>query len=536
MGFQIRLIFWQSKSRAIHRVLRSASAFTGFKRSDDYSQPHELRVEADEYRDKHEQLVNLWDSVKNWRGSALMLNGNEVSLNDLRNKGRVIVCSGKYHVALDQAAYCNHDGRNRTWGCRFHNGIDLQMPEGAWDERGSRRWYHFGHFESENVWRIDKVKLKETLAREAELESLGVCDVYDAARICAVVDELPDFINLENDHDWLAVEEDVAVGAAIQRKRIRIAPRWAVVPCGSQKESSTGSITKLISALAPEKLGDESCPPQRRIPKVKFSDIGGIDSILQTIREVIELQLKQPQLLEHFGIKPHRGILLHGPPGCGKTLIAKAIANEVQAHFIDIAGPEILSKWVGESEGNLRQLFAEARELQPSVIFFDEMDAIAQKRSGEDGNRHAAQVVNQLLTLFDGVRSYGKVTVIASTNRLDLIDEALLRPGRFDYLIEVPLPDSSGCRQIFDVVTQLMPVDESFNRAIFAERLVGLSGADIAFVGREAAYNCLRERLDVPAILNGQPGTGLPSFDSLIVDREDFEVALRRLKQSRGAL
>jgi AAA+ superfamily predicted ATPase len=528
-SFQIRLIFWHSKSRTIHSVLRNAAAFRGFKRTDDPSQPHELVVEAAEYSERHEQLIKLWETVKNWRGSALMLDGNEVSLNELRRKGRVLVCNGSYRVALDQATYCNHDGRNRTWGCRFHKGICLEMPEGAWEEEHYKRWYHFGEFESEDVWRIDKAKLKETLAREAALESLELCDVYDAARVNAAVDELPDVINLTKDTDWVAVEEDVVVGSAIQRRRVRVAPKWTVIPCGSHKESSNSD---LLDSLTNGEEEDQPHPIGRQIPEVKFAHIGGIDPILQTVREVVELPLKQPQLFDRLGIKPHRGILLHGPPGCGKTLIAKAIANEVGAHFIDVAGPEILSKWVGESESNLRQLFTQAMELQPTIIFFDEIDAIAQRRSGHEVNRHAAQVVNQILTLMDGVRNYGAVTIIASTNRPDLIDAALLRPGRFDYQIEIPLPDRAGCRQILDIVTRSMPITASFDRASFADRLVGLSGADIAFIGREAAYNCLRGRLNVPAILGDQSGVPL-SFDSLIVACEDFEIALRRLRESR---
>ena len=230
-----------------------------------------------------------------------------------------------------------------------------------------------------------------------------------------------------------------------------------------------------------------------------------------------------------MGIQPHKGVMLYGPPGCGKTMIAKAIAYDIEAHFISIKGPELLNKYYGQSEENLRKVFEEARDLQPSVIFFDEIDSIAQKRSGEESLRMDARIVNQLLTLLDGIEDYGKICVIAATNRLELIDEALLRPGRFDYTLEIPLPDAEACRKIFEITTNDMPVSDEFSLQEFCPDLKGLSGADISFVAREGAYNCLRRNIDLKGKISGDELEKL-EYEDLVIQKEDFRKALSKIK------
>ena len=269
---------------------------------------------------------------------------------------------------------------------------------------------------------------------------------------------------------------------------------------------------------------------KRNIPEIAFKDIGGLEGILRTIREVVELPLIRKDLLDYFGVVPHRGILLHGEPGCGKTLIAKAIANEVRAHFIGISGPELLSKYVGQSEENLREVFLEAREYQPSIVFFDEIDSIAQSRSGDEINRHSAQFVGQLLTLMDGINEFGNVSVIASTNRPELLDRALLRPGRFDLSIEVQKPTLSGCRRIFEIHTEKMPLDSDFDSSVFAEKLLGCTGAEIAFVAREAAYNAMRRVIDIERVVLEQQSQVFYQGSTIL--RQDFERALQTLYQA----
>ncbi|WP_297536497.1 AAA family ATPase, partial [Thermococcus sp.] len=203
---------------------------------------------------------------------------------------------------------------------------------------------------------------------------------------------------------------------------------------------------------------------EEAIPEVTYEDIGGLSDAIQKIREMVELPLKHPELFERLGIEPPKGVLLYGPPGTGKTLLAKAVANEANAHFIAINGPEIMSKFYGESEERLREIFKEAEDNAPSIIFIDEIDAIAPKREEVVGEVEK-RVVSQLLTLMDGLKSRGKVIVIAATNRPDAIDPALRRPGRFDREIEVGVPDKQGRKEILQIHTRGMPLEPDYDKA-----------------------------------------------------------------------
>ncbi|ABN70219.1 AAA family ATPase, CDC48 subfamily [Staphylothermus marinus F1] len=234
------------------------------------------------------------------------------------------------------------------------------------------------------------------------------------------------------------------------------------------------------------------------VPEVRWSDIGGLEDVKQQLREAVEWPMKHPEVFEQMGIEPPKGILLFGPPGTGKTLLAKAVATESGANFIAVRGPEILSKWVGESEKAIRQIFRRARQVAPAVVFFDEIDSIAPAR----GYRHDTsgvtdRIVNQLLTELDGIEPLRKVVVIAATNRPDILDPALLRPGRFDRLIYVPPPDFKARIEIFKVHTKKMPLAPDVDLEELARRTEGYTGADIAAVCREAAILALREEFKV---------------------------------------
>ena len=233
------------------------------------------------------------------------------------------------------------------------------------------------------------------------------------------------------------------------------------------------------------------------VPEVHWDDIGGLEEVKQELREAVEWPLKYPKVFEEMGITPPRGVLLFGPPGTGKTLLAKAVATESGANFIAVRGPEILSKWVGESEKAVRRIFERARQVAPAVVFFDEIDAIAPAR----GYRHDTsgvtdRIVNQLLTEMDGISPLSNVVVIAATNRPDILDPALLRPGRFDRLVYVPPPDKEARKQIFQVHTRKVPLAEDVDLDKLAEMTEGYTGADIAAVVREAVMIKLREKLE----------------------------------------
>ncbi len=233
------------------------------------------------------------------------------------------------------------------------------------------------------------------------------------------------------------------------------------------------------------------------VPEVHWDDVGGLDEVKQALREAVELPLKNPEVFEKAGIKPPKGILLFGPPGTGKTLLAKAVATESEANFIAVRGPELLSKWVGESEKGIREVFRKARQAAPCIVFFDEIDAIAPARGMRLGDSGVTErMVNQLLTEMDGIQTLKNVIVIGATNRLDILDPALLRPGRFDRVIYVPPPDEKARYEIFKVHTRNMPLAEDVDLHELAKRTEGYTGADIEAVCREAAMNAIREGVD----------------------------------------
>jgi transitional endoplasmic reticulum ATPase len=231
------------------------------------------------------------------------------------------------------------------------------------------------------------------------------------------------------------------------------------------------------------------------VPNVKWESIGGLEDVKRELKEAVELPLKKPEAFTKFGIRPVRGILLYGAPGTGKTLLAKAVATESEANFIAVRGPELLSKWVNESEKAIREVFRKARQAAPIIIFFDEIDSIAHARTGaENGSSRMNEgVVNTLLTEIDGVQNIKDFVVIAATNRPDIIDPALLRPGRFDKLIEIPMPDESSRKAIFAIHTKGMPLESDVNLAEIAKRTEGFSGADIEALCREAGMEAMRE-------------------------------------------
>ena len=261
------------------------------------------------------------------------------------------------------------------------------------------------------------------------------------------------------------------------------------------------------------------------VPKVTWEDIGDLEEAKEKIREIVELPLKHPELFRHLGIEPPKGILLHGPPGTGKTLLAKALANEIGAYFITINGPEIMSKFYGESEERLREIFKEAEENAPSIIFIDEIDAIAPKREEVTGEVEK-RVVAQLLALMDGLKERGKVIVIGATNRPEALDPALRRPGRFDREIEIRPPDKRGRKEILLVHTRNMPLAEDVNLDEIAEMTHGYTGADLAALAKEAAMSALRRFIKEGKIDLTKP---IPAeeLSKLKVTRKDFLEAMR---------
>lgn len=268
---------------------------------------------------------------------------------------------------------------------------------------------------------------------------------------------------------------------------------------------------------------------QTEIPDVTYGDIGGLNDELERVREMIELPLQHAELFQHLGVEPPQGVILHGTPGTGKTLIAKAVANEVGASFHSIGGPEIMSKHYGESEEKLREVFEEASENSPSIIFIDELDSIAPSRAETTGDVEQ-RIVAQLLSLMDGLEEREDVIVIGATNRLDSIDNALRRGGRFDREIEIGVPDKDGRREIFEIHTRGMPLEDDVDLDGMAEKTYGFVGADIATVTKEAAMSAIRRSKNTMDL--GEDEISQDILDELTVTREDFKQAMRETEPS----
>jgi transitional endoplasmic reticulum ATPase len=265
------------------------------------------------------------------------------------------------------------------------------------------------------------------------------------------------------------------------------------------------------------------------IPRISYEDIGGLTDEIKKVREMIELPLRYPELFERLGVEAPKGVLLHGPPGTGKTLLAKAVASETNANFSSISGPEIMSKFYGESEGRLREIFENAQENAPSIIFIDEIDSIAPKREEVTGEVEK-RVVSQLLSLMDGLQSRGKVVVIGATNRPNALDPALRRPGRFDREIEIGVPNKDGRLQVLQIHTRGMPLAEDVDVKRLANVTHGFVGADLEALTKEAALHALRRIL--PEIDFEADSVPAEILNKIIVDMNDFQESLKEIEPS----
>ncbi|HEX2106520.1 MAG TPA: CDC48 family AAA ATPase [Nitrososphaera sp.] len=305
-------------------------------------------------------------------------------------------------------------------------------------------------------------------------------------------------------------------GGRLTFQIIGITPPPAVDTAAIVTSKTTFTITEKDEAL-------------RGMPQVSYEDIGGLRDEMQKVREMIELPLRHPEIFEKLGIEAPKGVLLFGPPGTGKTLLAKAVASESNSHFISISGPEIMSKFYGESEARLREIFKEAREKAPTIIFIDEIDSIAPKREEVMGEVER-RVVSQMLSLMDGLEGRGKVIVIAATNRQNAIDPALRRPGRFDREIEIKVPDKNGRLEILQIHSRNMPLDTDVDQKKIAAVTHGFVGADLEYLCKEAAMKCLRRLL--PDLNLEDEKIAPETLDKLIINQNDFNQAIKDVMPS----
>lgn len=378
-----------------------------------------------------------------------------------------------------------------------------------------------------NIVRIDSRLRKNTGASIDDLVELRKVNVKIAKNVILAPSEVKirsnprfeSFVKRKLDNYPITINDTIFISIGISReitfKVIRTNPKGI---CIINNEQTILHISEKISEE--EKMG---------ISYVTYEDVGGLDKEITRVREMVELPLRHPSLFKRLGIDPPKGVLLRGPPGCGKTLLAKAVANESEAHFISINGPEIMSKFYGESEKRLRKLFQEAEEKAPGIIFIDEIDAIAPKRETVTGEVER-RVVAQMLACMDGLHARGKVIVIGATNRPNSLDPALRRPGRFDREIEIKVPDEKGRYEIFLIHTRNMPLAKGVNLKELSRHTHGFVGADISAVCREAAMAALRRYL--PHIDLESEEIDPELLEQIEVIEEDFESALKEVTPS----
>ena len=367
---------------------------------------------------------------------------------------------------------------------------------------------------------------------DREIE-IGIPDEEGRKEILAIHTRgmpLNDKVNLDQiakiTHGFVGADLEILAKEAAMRSLRRILPELDL----EQEKISSEILQKIV--INDEDFRDalkEVRPSALRevlvqIPNVTWDDVGGLESLKEELQEAVEWPLKHKDAFEHADVSPPKGILLYGPPGTGKTLIAKAVANTTESNFISIKGPELLSKWVGESEKGVREIFRKARQASPCIIFLDEIDAIAPSRSSGTSDSHVTErVVSKILTEIDGLEELQNVVVIGATNRIDIVDSALLRPGRFDRIIEVPLPDAKARENIFKIHTKKKPLTKDIDFAQLVEKTQGFSGAEIEGVCSRAAITAIKRFVN----------TKEKSVKSIKITQEDLLNAISKVKPEK---
>jgi transitional endoplasmic reticulum ATPase len=382
-------------------------------------------------------------------------------------------------------------------------------------------WPAYAEDQAQEIARMDGLLRRNAGVALNEFIIIKKAEVHDSQTIVfaptdvrlSVDDEFVSFVK-RRFMDMPFVEGDMTLlsifGSSVPLVATRTRPHGPV-------KVTESTVLQVMSEPTPEKKG---------LPIVSYEDIGGLRGAIQRIREMVELPLRHPELFQRLGIEPPKGIFLYGPPGCGKTLVAKAVANESDANFFVISGPEIMSKFYGESEARLREIFQKAQEMSPSIIFIDELDAIAPKREEVTGEVEH-RVVAQLLSLMDGMGARGNIIVIGATNRPNAIDPALRRPGRFDREIEIGVPDKMGRHEILQIHTRAMPLTSDVNLHRLSDISHGYTGADISALCREAAMKSLRRYL--PQINLEDERIPSAMLEKMEVNLDDFMNAYREI-------
>jgi transitional endoplasmic reticulum ATPase len=526
MDYKFSIRFGKEPSPDYPTVLALASKFRMYLPAQEGASIHRIETSNSEVMDMYEVFTRLMDAIKDWKGTRLVADGQELKPAQfmLPEKEEVAACYRSYLASPNQESYCD-DKDPACWGCKLLQGIILRHEKAPYSQ-SAKYWYQFGSFADKHTWRVNREELTRALEDIVLKKQLVFCPAFEYKLFRRYIAALPLLVHLPDPRNWETVYREDPLNNTKLWEPVNI--RHLHVS-GPQIEAPSEAAGKAGGPVKDENSSDAK--HLRKVPLTTFADIGGVDDIIKNIRIMIELPLKKPRLFEALGVKPYRGILLWGDPGNGKTLIAKAIAHEVNAHFIPISGPDILNKEFGQSELNLRQIFEEARQFQPSVIFIDEIDSIAQTRFSGESSKWYSTLVNQLLALMDGISDFGNVTVLASTNRPDLLDAALLRPGRFDYKLEIRKPNLPGCKRILEIATRDMPLAGDVDLFAFSEAAAGYSGAEITFLAKEAAMVRLRKSMEARTISLDDDNDA--DYGAIKITMDDFHAALHMLKWHR---
>ncbi len=545
---EVRVVFRRSGNRDFAAALAFAERLPGF-REEAGSGTYSVTFSQDQLDGFDELMAHVGRGAQ----TETYLNGRPV---DRQRLMHMLGCYRARLAAPDRRAHCAGSAVHETpvgparqlFPCRL---IPLS-------EANHQAWFQYGRLTREGVFVVDKGQIRQAVAESLDQSLARHCPALFPAEIDAVVDRLPDRIDPNRDPHWvhregwqngrfqaIGVEKRLQGGSATGRAGARAAADGGTA--GPQRATpARGASAGTLAADGvgepgprPAANGWQPAPADGRvagtaasdIPTVRYADIGGLGPQIRVIRENLELPLKFPDLFTRLGIEPHRGILLSGPPGTGKTMLAKALATECDAAFLVINGPEILSKWRGESEANLRRVFDDARQNAPAVVLIDEIDSIAPDRARVQHN-HEAVLVSQLLTVLDGLADRGRVVVVATTNRPELVDVAVRRPGRLDLQLEIGLPGVEARTEILRIHTGRMPLDRSVDVGNLARATEGFAGAHLSSLCREAGLECMREvvSLDAEGAFTLDPG----SLEHLTVRPEHFERALLAVARSVG--
>jgi ATP-dependent 26S proteasome regulatory subunit len=472
---KLKIEFGRTTSPVLEEAIQKAEKIPGFKRSEGPKKPKFCIVTDIPFNDQElwHNIVELLNIVGSWKSTAISYDDNQIQSHwrVIQEIQHVINCYSMKQATNRAVDYCyGKDAPTSdmtSFGCRFLKGVGLQ-------EYGTKiRWYEFGRLsDDQKFFTVDKKAIVARIREEIKNEACLSCPAFSWDHVSEALKSLPDRIDLEKSNFSIRFSD--------------LDPRKAI---GIKKRNLLGPIANiLVPGIGKQNINSE---PKRNVPTIFYKDIAGQDDALQQLRDICELPLKHPEYFASLGLTPHRGVILSGPPGNGKTLMAKAVATESDAHLELINGPEILSKWVGQSEHNLRCVFERARALAPSIILIDELDAIAPQRA-EMMHQHDITLISQMLVLLDGMEERGRVIVIGTTNRLEAVDPAIKRPGRFDYHIQVPLPNEMGREAILRLHLSRLRCVQRLDVAQIVASTPGWSGAELKAIITEAGLLAIK--------------------------------------------